>query len=72
MSRKITYEDVTEVECLKFVTSASDLGWAPGEVPQTAPTTLGNGKLLRCTGATPERFTYQQDFGCILLTVFND
>ena len=66
-------EHVTETSPHTFVTEASDLGWRPGQnIPMELETNLGNGQPLILMSADGNRAKYEQQFGCVSLTVFND
>jgi len=76
---KITSSQVTKTDVHGFAADASELGLAPGEWPTSLPTDLGNGlnfirsrPLFRRTLEEAQGVIYQQDGGCISLTVFND
>lgn len=68
----VTAADVDEVELHVFATEASALGLAPGEVPRSLPTTLGNGLPFVLQSADDGAFEYRQQLGCIRLRVWND
>jgi hypothetical protein len=66
-----------ETSAYTWVTEASTLGLAPGSVPLTLETTLGNGQPFNFVGSEGgsdcmTKFHYLQGNGCISLVVFND
>lgn len=77
VDRPIERRDVIEYNTHQFCAEASDLGWPPGKVPCSIPTTLGNRQpfLLRRTERREGEavcWHYKQQFGCIELKVYND
>jgi hypothetical protein len=53
---------------------ASELGWAPGEVPSSIKidVNIGNRMDFILVDLSPETFVYRQELGCLELTVYND
>lgn len=70
----VTNENASEEKLHHWVTEASTLGLRPGEVPSSMETDLGNRRpfLLVEHRVQGSAWMYQQEFGCIFLTVFND
>lgn len=71
----LDYHHLTEVRAHLFVTEASTLGvlcgeeW-PAEIPVVQ--NFGNGRPLVCKQLVHGCGVYQQEFGCILVKVFDD
>ncbi len=68
-------EDVaheSEHSQFNFCAEASSLGWAPGFFPEIVETDLGNGRMLFRKSLDSGSAVYEQNVGCIKLTVFND
>lgn len=77
MTVKITRKIVHENEPGKFSVDASELGLTPGEWPVKFETDLGNGQQFVIAERKVEDgdvlyVRYQQSYGKITLTVFND
>ena len=68
----IARAQVTSNGLHRYVAEASDLGWPPGYFPKRLKTDLGNGQDLTLKSLTSEKAFYEQDMGCIGVTVFND
>lgn len=68
-------EDVTpesQHSQFNYVAKASSLGWAPGFFPEVLETSLGNGRMLHRTSLDSGGAAYEQNVGCIKVTVLND
>jgi hypothetical protein len=68
----ITAKQVTETELHTFSVEASTLGWPPGHWPARVETDLGNGQALTLIRLDDTGAHYDQPFGCIRVTVWND
>lgn len=68
----VSADQVNEYEVGMFNADASELGWAPGFVPEFIGTNLGNGLNLIRVRADECCFVYEQYCGSIMLTVYND
>ena len=68
----ITSLNASEYDAHKFNTEASLLGWAPGYIPESIETTLGNKLQFVLQSISEYAFKYTQISGCIELTVYND
>ena len=68
---RVTKQNVTEYQPDTFTAEASELGLAPGEVPQQLATDLGNGQPFRLVHVQRE-ILYRQEAGSLQLVVFND
>lgn len=69
----ITENDVSAVNQFSFAAHASDLQIAPGVAfPTRIPTNLGNGLDFISHYGNDNFAVYEQEFGRITLTVFND
>ena len=56
-----------------FVAEASDLGLAPGVVPNVINVSgCGNGQPFFLQYAGEQAFMYKQQLGCVGLTIYND
>lgn len=72
----ITAADVAYHSSFCVSALASELGLAPGEWPETLPTTLGNGlpflrSRVNFNDGELQSVEYFQEFGAYQLTVFN-
>ena len=57
----------------EFAAEASDLGWAPGQWPQTVTVPgIGNGQPFNRSKLDETGAVYTQQFGCVTLRVWND
>lgn len=72
MITTITDKNAQEHQYHEFTAFASDLGWPPGQVPRVLETTLGNKQPLVLQKVSEGVFNYRQQFGCILVNIFND
>ena len=73
----IRRNQVHEYKVHHFMASASDLGMAPGEWPETIQTDIGNGQpFLRVAEDVRDEdlvcMIYRQFLGCIDLRILND
>jgi hypothetical protein len=68
----VNRSDVVEDEVAEFSVEASCLGWPPGFVPERVETNLGNQRPLILVQTDAHAFYYEQELGCVSLTVFND
>ena len=66
-------EALTEVSPAHFCAEAAELRWEPGDCPAVVETNLGNGQPLILQEVTKlGDIRYTQEFGCVVLDVFND
>lgn len=57
---------------MNYLADASDLFWAPGHFPESAPTTLGDKTDFKRFSLTRNFACYKQESTGIMLKVFND
>lgn len=70
---QISRQQVTEVAPFTFVAEASELGFPVGRVPtRLEANVLGNGRILDLIRVEEGVFVYKQQFGCLVIKVFND
>ena len=70
---RITYKQAHAYDAHRFIVDASDLGLPPGFFPRTIDTDMGNGQRFVLVGADRAGGRlYEQQWGCITLTVAND
>lgn len=73
MKNTIQRQDVTEVSVHEFATEASTMGFPPGaSYPRVLKTDLGNKLNFLLTKVSFGNAHYQQELGCLRLTIFND
>jgi hypothetical protein len=76
MVANISHDNVTVTGTIphQYTAFASDLGLRPGEWPPALPVAadFGNGLSLVPIHYRAERVLYKQQFGCVLVAIFND
>ena len=57
----------------RFDAEASSLGLPPGRVPSSIEVDqLGNGRPFLLAKMDEEAFVFEQEFGCVTITIYND
>lgn len=72
MTFTITSDMVSASDVHEFYCDASDVGFPVGKWPARLSTGMGNGHDLLLHATTDEYAIYRQEYGAIVLRVFND